>query len=345
MTERNRGLQQLKQQLRSGRLGKGYIFYGEESYLRSYYLEQVEKALVSDDLAAFNAHKLEGKGLTVERLSEQVEAMPMLSERTLVTVTDWDLFKLSEAERSAFIALLADWPEYCCLILVYDLVEYKPNKTYKKLMSALETLTAVEFPQQERTDLLRWMERRFAAHGKQVEPAAAEYLLFAGGSLMTGLIPEIEKVAAYAKGEAVTERDVMAVVEPMLEAAVFELSNSVVRGNYDEAAQRLGQLLRQQEEPIMLLAVLAKELRRIYTARIAIDCGRDKRWLMTQWGMRSEYPARLLWEGAQKVDGAWCRESLRLCSRLDERWKSEKGIDPAGELKLLLAQLAWRRAQ
>ncbi|MFQ6976043.1 MAG: hypothetical protein ACLRSD_02760 [Oscillibacter sp.] len=57
--------------------------------------------------------------------------MPMMAERTLVVVTDCDLFKLPEEQRTALIALLNDFPPYCCLVFVYDLIEYKPSKTLK----------------------------------------------------------------------------------------------------------------------------------------------------------------------------------------------------------------------
>ena len=78
----------------------------------------------------------------------------------------------------------------------------------------------------------------------------------------------------------------------------------------------------------------------IYTARIALDNGKDKLWLMELWGMRSDYPARLLMEAARKTTSEWCSQSLLMCQRLDQRMKSEKGIDSEGELKLLLMRLA-----
>ena len=92
--------------------------------------------------------------------------------------------------------------------------------------------------------------------------------------------------------------------------------------------------------PFVILAVISKELRRIYTARIALDNGKDKLWLMELWGMRSDYPARLLMEAARKTTSEWCSQSLLMCQRLDQRMKSEKGIDSEGELKLLLMRLA-----
>ena len=105
-------------------------------------------------------------------------------------------------------------------------------------------------------------------------------------------------------------------------------------------AELLGQLLKKQEEPFVILAVISKELRRIYTARIALDNGRDKLWLMELWGMRSDYPARLLLEAARKTTSEWCSGTLLMCQQLDRRMKSEKGIDNEGELKLLLMRLA-----
>ena len=144
--------------------------------------------------------------------------------------------------------------------------------------------------------------------------------MFTCGSLMTGLVPEIEKIGAYAKGRAVTVEDINAVADPVL----------------------LGQLLKKQEEPIMILGVISKELRRLYTARLALDSGKDKLWLMDLWNMRSDYPARLLLDAARKTTHEWCANSLALCQKLDRRMKSEKGIDREGELKLLLMQLAQR---
>ena len=128
----------------------------------------------------------------------------------------------------------------------------------------------------------------------------------------------------------------------MLDAVVFDMTSAVTKGDYDRASELLGQLLKKQEEPIMILGVISKELRRLYTARLALDSGKDKLWLMDLWNMRSDYPARLLLDAARKTTHEWCANGLALCQKLDRRMKSEKGIDREGELKLLLMQLAQR---
>ena len=157
---------------------------------------------------------------------------------------------------------------------------------------------------------------------------------------MNGLIPEIGKIAAYAKGERVTKADIDAVAAPVLEAQVFEMTGAVSKGNFDRAAEVLGTLLKLQEEPIMLLALIGKELRKLHTARIALDTGRDKFWLMERWNMRSDYPARLLLGNAKKVSREWCANGVKRCYEVDLRMKSVNGVDGAAELKLLLMELA-----
>ena len=160
---------------------------------------------------------------------------------------------------------------------------------------------------------------------------------------MTGLVPEIAKVGAYAKGKTVTQKDIDAVADPVLSAEVFKLSDAVLAGSYDQAARILGDLLKMQTEPILILGMLGAQLRRIYTARLALDSGKDKYWLMSLWGYKSDYPVRMLLSAAKKATAQWCAGAVKECQVLDRRMKSEKGIDSAGELKLLLVRLGAQR--
>ncbi len=134
-----------------------------------------------------------------------------------------------------------------------------------------------------------------------------------------------------------------AVADPVLSAEVFMLCNAVILGNTDRAASILGDLLKMQTEPIMILAALGGQLRRIWTARLALDEGKDRYWLMDLWGMKKEYPARLLMDDARRTTTEWCAWSVRQCQELDRRMKSERSVDNVGELKLLLIRLADER--
>ena len=337
----HKGFTRLKADLKAEQMQNVYIFYGEETYLRARYLQQVRQLLIPAGFEEFNYHRLTGKGLTVQELTETVEAMPMMAQHTLTVVTDMDLFRLDEGQRGLLINLLGDFPEYGTLVFVYDVLPYKRDGKMKKLCAALnEYVQEVEFVQQERKDLLNWLKRRFAAVGHDIDQTAADHLLFTCGTLMTDLVPEIEKIAAYAKQERITIDDINAVADPVLDARVFDMTNCVTAGKYDDAARVLADLLRMQTEPIAILAALGKELRKLYTARMALDTGKDRFWLKQLWSMSSDYPAKLLLQAARNVDHDWCRQAVKRCQVLDRRMKSERGMDSEAELKLFLMELA-----
>ena len=171
--KKNNGFDRLRADLKAQTPQNVYLFYGEETYLRSYYLEELHRLLIPAGFEEFNYHRLSGKGLTVQELAEVTEAMPMMAQHTMVVVTDLDIFRLDEQQRTALMALLADFPEYCTLVLVYDLLPYKRDGKMKKLCAALDkSVCEVEFRQQERAQLLRWVKRRFAAERYSFVPAS-----------------------------------------------------------------------------------------------------------------------------------------------------------------------------
>ncbi len=132
--------------------------------------------------------------------------------------------------------------------------------------------------------------------------------------------------------------------DPVLSAEIFKMTDAVSQSDYNKAAAILGDLLKMQEEPIVILAALGSQLRRLYTARMAIDSGKDKYWLMELWEMRSDYPAKLLLQSAKRVRApSGAVDAVKMCQVADLRMKSQRGVDPAEELKLLLARLGAAR--
>ena len=332
------GLAQLKKDLAQGKPGRLYVFHGEETYLRDHYLGKLREVLLSGGMGEFNLHRLRPADVNPRALEEAVDCLPMMAERTMVLVTDFDLFKAGERDREEYIRTLSQLPEYCCLVFVYDLLEYKPDARTKLAAALKANGTAVNFQRQEQGDLVDWVRRRFKALGKEIDPRLALELISLCGDLMTTLIGEIEKVGAYARGPKITRADIDAVAAPQLDAVVFEMTDAIGAGSFDQAASVLGELFQMQEPPQKILWSLGRQMRQIYSARLALEGGKGSREVSALWGIKP-YPADKLMRSARRFTLGWCRQAVVRCAQTDLDMKST-GRDGQELLTTLLVELA-----
>lgn len=331
---------ELKRELAAESIGRLYIFHGEETYLRDHCVKEMREKLLTGGLDEFNHHVLPAKDFTIQRLRELVDAMPMMSERTLVEVYDYDIYK---GDKETLAELLSDLPDYVCLIFIYDVIPYKPDNRVKLAKLIKETGREVNFPRQGPDGLITWIQRRFKALGHEISAEDARYLVFLCGDLMNGLITEIGKIGAYAKAERVTRQDIDTVATPQLDAVVFQLTDAISMGNFDKAFSVMSDLLHMQETPIGLLAMLGWQLRRLYTARLAIENGKGAKWLMELWGISWASTAEKLLRSARRFSLAWCRRAVIRCEETDLAMKST-GADAGELLTGLLLELAEKKS-
>ena len=322
----NTALRELKHAVRDGQLKNLYVFHGEEAYLREYYLGQLKKALLPAGLEEFNLHTAQGKECSPEWLEQAVDCLPMMSGHTVVQVTDYDLFSGGERQRSKLLEVLGNLPEYCCLVFVYDLTAYKADGRSKLAALLKEKGAVVEFRRQEQGDLTDWIT---------IDTEDARYLIFLCGDLMTNLISEIGKIAAYASAPRVSRGDIDAVAIPQIDAVVFQMTEAIARKDFDKAASVLSDLLHDQQSPIMILSVMGKYFRQLYTARLCLEAGGGRDQFMSLWNMRYSYQADKLLDAARKFSLPWCRHTVRRCAQTDLAMKSYGG----NEEELLIALL------
>lgn len=329
----------LKKQLKEGTIGNLYVFHGEETYLRDYYLGQMKQKLLPAGMEEFNLHTINGKEFDLKTLAQMVDCLPMMSQRTLIVVNDYDLYK---GDKDGLMAVLKDLPDYVCLVFVYDLVEYKADARTKLAGLLKEKGLVVAFNRQDQGDLVDWIARRFKALDHDIGTEDARYLIFLCGDLMTTLISEIGKIGAYATHRRVTRADIDAVATPQLDAVVFQMTDAIAAGDFDKAAAVLGDLLHMQEAPIKLLSVLGRQLRQLYAARLALEQRKGTKYLMDLWALRSAYPAERLMQSARRFSLGWCRWATLRCGQTDLAMKST-GADGEELLIALLMELAVKK--
>jgi DNA polymerase-3 subunit delta len=332
-------LRALKADLKNGSVKSFYVFCGEEAYLREHYLSILTDKLTGGPAGDFNYHRFDAQTLTPAAMQAAVEAMPMMAARTLVRVDDVDFFKMNESDRGQYGEIFSDIPDYCCVVLYYDTVDFKPNGQMKKLAAVFnEKAEVVAFDKQTERELSDWIIRHFRAHQKNISGDLCRYLIFLTDGSMTTLGPEIDKAAAYASGQEITRADLDAVVIPALNAKTFDISNAVANGQYETALSKMEELFAMQEEPILILGAIGSQLRRLRYAKIITAAGKGQETLMQLTGLKS-YPAGLTMTAARKVSEEFCKKAAQLVLETDRRLKSSAD-EPERLLELLLAELA-----
>ncbi len=331
-------LKALKADVKEKHIRSLYLFYGEEAYLRDYYLDKLRELLLPPGLEAFNFKVLEGKEIDARSITATADCLPMMAQRTMVVVRDYDLFKAGEADRQVLMDYFADLPEYLCLVFLYDTIPFKIDARTKLWAAVKEHGLAVDFPRQEQGDLVDWIVRRFKATGHDIDSENAKHLMFLCGDLMHNLASEIGKIGSYAKERRVTRQDIDALATPVLDAVVFQLTDHLSARSYDKALATLANLLHMQEPPQVILGALGKYLRQLYAARAALESRRSADDLAALWKMHP-YPAGKLMAAAQRVSLSWCRTALDKAAWADQAMKST-GNAPGDVLTDLVLALA-----
>ena len=332
------GLQDLKMAIKNKSLDRLYFFHGEETFLLNHYLGQMKKLTLDPLTESFNFHRLNSETFDIRSFADAVENLPMMAENTFVQIDDVDLFKLSDGDRTKMAEILQDIPDYCTVVFTYLTAAWKPDKRLKKLWEAVAGGSIVEFAKQDQRDLIAWVTRHFAAHKKRISTDLCAYLIDITGGTMTALSGEIDKICAYSGAETIKKTDIDAVTEPVLDAVVFQMTDLMSSGRYDQALLKLQQLLKMQQEPLAILGAVGGHFRRISTARTLLDNGKTASELQKLCGI-PDYPARKTMEAARRFKPEFCRRAAQLVLETDYKIKTSFD-DSERLLELLILQLA-----
>jgi DNA polymerase-3 subunit delta len=78
-------INELKSQIKNGRVKRLYLFHGPEEYLQKYYINAIEKAIIPEHVKMLNKVVLEGKA-DQDAIINNCETLPVFSDRKLVIV-------------------------------------------------------------------------------------------------------------------------------------------------------------------------------------------------------------------------------------------------------------------
>jgi DNA polymerase-3 subunit delta len=237
-----------------------YLLFGEERFLVQHYANSIRAAAVDPGMGQMNVEVFAGKNCDVNSALEAAETMAFMSDYRLVVMNDTGLFAAGrKVESEKLVAFLPEIPDTSIILCVETDVD-KRGRLYKK---TAEIGRAIEFKRLPEKDLSGWLDKLFAKDKKKISPAAARLLMNNTSGDMQLMHNEAEKLVAYAQGDKIEPADVEAVCVKSLETRIFDLVDAIGNKNPRRALEIFNNMLLMKESPIMVLAMIARQLRMV----------------------------------------------------------------------------------
>mgnify|MGYP004560069299 FL=1 len=266
---------ELKKQISANDFAHLYFLYGEEKYLIRHYTSLIIKKAVDPAFADFNLHVYDAKNIDFDEVSQAAEALPMMSERTLIVIKDLASDNLNAEMSGGFLKLISDIPDTTVILISNSSVDVnmKSAKGKKILAKIDEYGCSVAFEHAGLNQLIKLVEKGAQSRNCTISPSDARYLLNLIGDDMTVIINELDKICAYKKDGEIHREHIDAVVVKNVQARVFDLAKALTAGNCDLAMDILDTLVSMKEEPVNILGALITPYVDMYRAKVYVSGG------------------------------------------------------------------------
>ena len=249
--------------LKVGYIARGYLFTGEENFVKREALRKLEQALLPEGLEALNETILEGQ--SADDIIAACETLPMMAERRLVVARDFAPLmsgqgKGEKEESERLSKYLERLPESCCLVM-YMRGAADGRKALYKAFAAAKFAQIVTFDTLDERQLAAWISGRFRKLGKTIAPDVSAQLVFRAGTALTRLAGEADKLAAHAGERAEITAQDLDIVTPTLECTIFQLIDRLIEKNGAQAYRMLGAMLESGEDNVRVLAMITRQMR------------------------------------------------------------------------------------
>ncbi len=310
--------------------GKGYLFFGDEDYLKAFSLKIARERYCSDaSLAMFNHIKLDALDMTPDTLLDALVTLPMMSEGKLIEVSGFNPKSFrgsSQLEEYCNVFAMLEEYDYNTLIINVPAglldegqIPKKPSATLKKLG---EHLTLVRFAQSTPLMLSRWAEKHFLANGVRADAAVCSSLIEYCGSDMYRLATETDKLSWYALSNGrdyIDQRDIYNVAIADTSYDTFALTNAIIDGNKSKALSVLGEMQRRRIEPTLVMGEITSTLCDMVRAKAASNDGMSADEISSRYKIHS-FKVKMYLKAASSYERLLA--VMNLCTEADEAIKN-----------------------
>lgn len=334
--------EQLRGRLEKGKPIPALLLLGDEPYLRDSCRALLIETFVPEAARAWAVSRYSaGRGETRAALG-QSQTLPMLAKHQVVFLEEAEAIeKLGEKAKDeaveSLMAYLQNPAPFSILVIEAERLDMRMQLGKKLSELALVVEVGLGERVEERIGAAVGLGKALGKEqGVEFERGAAEDLAeYVSGNLMR-LKTEVEKLATYAAQRKVIRReDVSAMVISEKTTTIWEVADLIASRQPQKAFEFIERLLRDGEEPVLMVGALAWMYRKLVEASelpVAMNGWQAARAL----GMRPEQ-AELAIQCSRRISKGQLLEGLRALQEADNRLKGG-----AQDTRATMEFLVWR---
>lgn len=315
----------------------GYLFFGEEDYMKATVLRMARAAVcpADDALSSLNDIRMDGLDFTTDALLDAMAAPPVGAERKIITVTGLNFNTMRTSELDSLCNALSVLPDYPYLLFILSVAEEAldagnlPKRPSPLLCTLGEYLTPVYFERNTPSKLYGWVQKHYLHNGVQADMAVCQFTVTWCGRNMYTLASEIDKVSffclAHSRSQA-TEEDIRRCATPAMEYDAFAFTNAVMERRRSDALAILRDLKLRRVEPLYILSEVSRVVVGLASVQALADGGKTAGG-MTAGGYTAgeiaatlkmhEYQVGLYLRQIRKIQPDALRAAIRACQAAD----------------------------
>ncbi|MBC1793928.1 DNA polymerase III subunit delta [Listeria booriae] len=243
-----------------------YLIIGTEDYI----INETKKRLVANILDTedtdFNYANFDLDETAIEQVIEEAETIPFFGDRRLIVASN-PSFLTTEKTKSKiehrtarFEDYLNEPVDYSILVIIARVEKLDERKKLTKLLKKQATIVDAKRPND--AELRKWVQSAIENNDFSMEIPAIERLMELTGGQLTTAMNELDKLMLYKlESREISVADVESLVVRSLEQNIFLLLDKMIALDISGALSIYYDLLKQKEEPIKILALVASQFR------------------------------------------------------------------------------------
>jgi DNA polymerase-3 subunit delta len=312
----------IKEELQKKKLRAFYLFVGDDAFKQDHYANQVAAALFSDSKNAVK-EILYGDELEPERLLDDARTLSLWDPQKMIMIRHGE--RVSAKQWEILLPLIQDPPEKCTILIQASKIDGR-MKFFQSIAKAGESVVQVKLEPAIGGEWNIWLQTFLRESGKELAQDARDLLLEwnGGGSSLAELKHAIDRAALYSGEHKEIKREHIAAVGFKVSPEdVFRFSGGVLSGDRGEALSLLEGLLRQGEEPIALVGLLARQYRWLLGILSSRAEGKTDASISSEWGI---FPgaAKVLLPASRRLGGKGVIQGLARLAEADALLKSSR---------------------